>query len=135
MYTEFAHFFLCHVIFGRHGTRNYSPRSPMVRIHTCCTNIYNTYRLIVGSSTIISTFLPVVCYKIFLVCNHESLIGSSEVVWFLDFIQTLPMEVVAVWSSKVSGAAVIFLLNRYVFGVSIVLTLAGTMPGMTTNSR
>lgn len=41
----------------------------------------------------------------------------------IDFVQTLPMQIEAVWLSKMTGTAVIYLVNRYAFGMSFILTL------------
>ncbi|EIM82967.1 uncharacterized protein STEHIDRAFT_160579 [Stereum hirsutum FP-91666 SS1] len=48
---------------------------------------------------------------------------SSSILWMFDFIQTLPMEIEGVWSSRPTGTAAIFLVNRYCFGMSLILQL------------
>ncbi|KAJ3729196.1 hypothetical protein DFJ43DRAFT_1083979 [Lentinula guzmanii] len=35
--------------------------------------------------------------------------------WIADFIETLPTEINAIWRKKLTGASVLFLINRYIF--------------------
>lgn len=52
-----------------------------------------------------------------------------------DYIHTLPMEINAVWSSKASGTAFIFLMNRYSYGVGLILELVTGSPGSASDKR
>lgn len=47
----------------------------------------------------------------------------------IDFIQTLPMQIEAVWFSKLTGTAVIYLVNRYTFGIFFVSNLVYVSSG------
>lgn len=59
----------------------------------------------------------------------------SEALWALDFIQTLPMEIQAVWFGKLSGPAILFLVNRYSFGISVIVEVLFSGPGSATDKR
>lgn len=54
----------------------------------------------------------------------------------LDYLETLPMEIEAVWPNlrHPTGIAIIYLLNRYLFGLSSILNLLTIIPGSTTNT-
>lgn len=56
-------------------------------------------------------------------------------VFFLDYVQTLPMEIEAVWSSRLTGASIVFLLNRYVFAASLILSILYQGPGSASDKR
>lgn len=60
---------------------------------------------------------------------------DTSALWFYDYIQTLPMEITVAWSRKPTGAAVIFLINRYAFGIYLTLQLAFQMPGSASDLR
>lgn len=53
--------------------------------------------------------------------------------WILDYIQTLPMEVEAIWMNKMSATSILFLLNRYVFIWYLVCQIIFGMPGTMSN--
>ncbi|EIM83441.1 uncharacterized protein STEHIDRAFT_113570 [Stereum hirsutum FP-91666 SS1] len=62
------------------------------------------------------------------VIKNYSLVSSS-ILWIIDFFQTLPMEIDSVWLNKMNGTAIIFLVNRYVFALYLILGLAYGVPG------
>lgn len=45
------------------------------------------------------------------------------------------MEISIVWSRKPSGTAVIFLLNRYMFGIYLILNAVFVIPGSVSDER
>lgn len=61
----------------------------------------------------------------------HSLLTSYDLegIWMVDFVQTLPMQIEAVWLRKFTGSAVIYLVNRYMFGLSIILSLVPLTSG------
>ncbi|EIM86080.1 uncharacterized protein STEHIDRAFT_111622 [Stereum hirsutum FP-91666 SS1] len=65
--------------------------------------------------------------RVWIISNYT--IVSSTAVWLLDLLQTLPMEINIVWSSKPTGTAVIFLLNRYIFGIYLIMITLFSSPG------
>ncbi|EIM79377.1 uncharacterized protein STEHIDRAFT_116578 [Stereum hirsutum FP-91666 SS1] len=50
---------------------------------------------------------------LWLVENYTIL--SANTMWLMDFVYTLPMEWRAIWSKKLTGTSILFLLNRYLF--------------------
>lgn len=38
---------------------------------------------------------------------------STSALWIYDYLQTLPMEIQAIWSRKLTMTSLLFLLNRY----------------------
>ncbi|EIM81217.1 uncharacterized protein STEHIDRAFT_125481 [Stereum hirsutum FP-91666 SS1] len=54
---------------------------------------------------------------------------SATCIWMIDFVQTLPIQIEAAWSRKSTGSAVIYLVNRYTFGMSIILSLVPLSSG------
>lgn len=53
----------------------------------------------------------------------------------LDYVQTLADEIRVVWSNKLTATGALYFLNRYAFGVYLVLTLAIASPGSATDAR
>lgn len=45
------------------------------------------------------------------------------------------MEISIVWSSKPTGTAVIFLLNRYIFGIYLIMITLFSSPGSVSDER
>lgn len=45
------------------------------------------------------------------------------------------MEISIVWSRKPTGTAVIFLLNRYIFGIYLILNAVSVSPGSVSDKR
>ncbi|EIM81702.1 uncharacterized protein STEHIDRAFT_115077 [Stereum hirsutum FP-91666 SS1] len=54
---------------------------------------------------------------------------SANALWILDYLQTLPMEIEAIWMKKMSGSSLLFLLNRYLFIVYLVCQTISETPG------
>lgn len=79
--------------------------------------------------------------------GEPSLISSKQLVrstkcpmfpalWLYDYIQTLPMEVEAIWLRRMTGSSVLFLANRYLIFTSIALSLfTGVMGGVISRER
>lgn len=72
------------------------------------------------------------CYVcVTIIYTLHSLLKSYalEGIWMIDFVQTLPIQIEAAWSRKSTGSAVIYLVNRYTFGMSIILSLVPLSSG------
>ncbi|KAF9066377.1 hypothetical protein BDP27DRAFT_1268649 [Rhodocollybia butyracea] len=61
--------------------------------------------------------------------NYTAL--SAFVLWFYDFSLTLPTEVRSIWSSRLTGSSMIFILSRYSFLLYAVMQLVIFLPGTT----
>ncbi|KAF9064634.1 hypothetical protein BDP27DRAFT_1367049 [Rhodocollybia butyracea] len=63
--------------------------------------------------------------------NYTTL--SSSVLFFYDFFLTLPSELRLIWSRRLTGSSVIFILSRYSLLLHQILFLAGNLalPGQT----
>lgn len=62
-------------------------------------------------------------------CHFMLILRLFTGMWAVDFFQTLPMEIQVVWSTKLTGTAILFLVNRYAFGVANTFNLATTFFG------
>lgn len=64
--------------------------------------------------------------------NYTAL--SAVALWFQDFFLTFPTEVRTIWSRKMTGSSILFLLSRYSFmlfaAIQLVLFLPGHMTAM-----
>ncbi|KAJ3742998.1 hypothetical protein DFH05DRAFT_1498896, partial [Lentinula detonsa] len=49
--------------------------------------------------------------------------------WIADFIETLPAEINAIWQKKLTGASVLFLINRYILLLSLICEIVPSLPG------
>lgn len=76
-----------------------------------------------GALVVPSHFLP----------SIVALILSEQALWIIDFLQTLPMEIEAVWSRTLTGTKILFLLNRYSFALYLFGTLRIILPGAVSN--
>lgn len=65
----------------------------------------------------------------------NSTVVSTPALWMFDLLQTLPMEISIVWSRKLTGTAVIFLLNRYIFGIYLIVAVVSESPGSVSDER
>lgn len=87
-----------------------------------------------GSSRTTSTFQPRVRdYSTNSLFVDRTIDCGSEVVWIVDFVQTLPMQIEAVWLRKLTGTSVIYLTNHFTAGMTFVLALVGNSPGSASN--
>ncbi|EIM85383.1 uncharacterized protein STEHIDRAFT_158018 [Stereum hirsutum FP-91666 SS1] len=59
---------------------------------------------------------------------------SAMTLWLVDFFDTLTMEIEAVWKGRITGTAMIFIVNRYAFAANLIVTLIPQMPGFASNS-
>lgn len=55
--------------------------------------------------------------------------------WISEYIQTLPMEIEAVWKKKISGTSFLFLINRYSFLVYFMAQTYSNLPGSATDQE
>ncbi|KAJ3793915.1 hypothetical protein GGU11DRAFT_798089 [Lentinula aff. detonsa] len=60
---------------------------------------------------------------------------SATTLWIADFIETLPTEINAIWQKKLTGASVLFLINRYIFLLSLILEIVPSLPGNQKNEE
>ncbi|EIM89211.1 uncharacterized protein STEHIDRAFT_154890 [Stereum hirsutum FP-91666 SS1] len=65
--------------------------------------------------------------QIWTIANYT--IVSATILWLYDFFQTLPAEIEAMWSKKLTITAAIFFVDRYGFGGARLLELAYNVPG------
>lgn len=49
------------------------------------------------------------------------------VLWFTNFLQTIPMEIEAVWSRKMTMTSLMFLLNRHAFALFLLVSIVSTL--------
>lgn len=54
---------------------------------------------------------------------------SSSVLWFHEYLQTLPMEIENIWRRKLSTPSILFLINRYIASISVVVSICGEIGG------
>ncbi|KAF9069484.1 hypothetical protein BDP27DRAFT_1420939 [Rhodocollybia butyracea] len=60
---------------------------------------------------------------------------SAYVLWFYDFFLTLPAESRSIWSSRLTGTSILFILSRYSFLLFAAIGLAIFLPGKMTDTR
>ncbi|KAJ3786423.1 hypothetical protein GGU10DRAFT_332318 [Lentinula aff. detonsa] len=60
---------------------------------------------------------------------------SATTLWIADFIETLPTEINAIWRKKLTGASVLFLINRYIFLLSLIPQAFIILPGNDDNKQ
>ncbi|KAJ3743008.1 hypothetical protein DFH05DRAFT_1498936, partial [Lentinula detonsa] len=60
---------------------------------------------------------------------------SAITLWIADFIETLPTEINAIWQKKLTGASVLFLINRYSFLLSLIFGIPISLPGNDDNKQ
>ncbi|KAJ3781059.1 hypothetical protein GGU10DRAFT_336673 [Lentinula aff. detonsa] len=53
---------------------------------------------------------------------------SATTLWIADFIETLPTEINGIWQKKLTGASVLFLINRYSFLLSLMFGIPSSLP-------
>ncbi|KAF9061102.1 hypothetical protein BDP27DRAFT_1338656 [Rhodocollybia butyracea] len=58
---------------------------------------------------------------------------SAVAFWFYDFFLTFPTEVRSIWSNRLNGGSVLFILNRYSSLLYVVMQLALLSPGKMTD--
>ncbi|KAJ3742994.1 hypothetical protein DFH05DRAFT_1498889, partial [Lentinula detonsa] len=72
-------------------------------------------------------------------CNHTTPLScmqtNTTALWIADFIETLPTEINAIWQKKLTGASVLFLINRYIFLFSLFSQILFNLPGNETNEQ
>lgn len=56
------------------------------------------------------------------------------VLWLHDYLETLPQEIKVIWPQRLSGATILFLLNRHAMILYLVLALFTTVPGTASDS-
>lgn len=62
---------------------------------------------------------------------HACVLG----LWVADWVQTVPMEIDAVWFSKTTGPKVLFFVNRYGLWIASGLGIIYTVPAFVTDTR
>ncbi|KAJ3805350.1 hypothetical protein F5876DRAFT_17795, partial [Lentinula aff. lateritia] len=55
--------------------------------------------------------------------------------WIADHIETLPTEFRSIWKRKMTGTSVLFLINRYMFFLFLVLQAVFNLPGNGTDKQ
>ncbi|KAJ3745493.1 hypothetical protein DFH05DRAFT_1542414 [Lentinula detonsa] len=60
---------------------------------------------------------------------------SAITLWIADFIETLPTEINAIWQKKLTGASVLFLINRYSLLFSLIVQISLSLPGNEKNEQ
>lgn len=55
--------------------------------------------------------------------------------WMTDFVYTLPMEIEAIWSRNVTGTSILYLVNRYAYGLSLIMITVLDAPGSRSDKR
>ncbi|KAJ3794020.1 hypothetical protein GGU11DRAFT_797788 [Lentinula aff. detonsa] len=72
-------------------------------------------------------------------CDHTTPLShmstNTIALWIADFIATLPTEINAIWRKKLTGASVLFLINRYSLLFSIIVQISLSLPGNETNEQ
>ncbi|KAJ3743002.1 hypothetical protein DFH05DRAFT_1498917 [Lentinula detonsa] len=71
--------------------------------------------------------------------NHTTplshLSTNTTALWIADFIETLPTEIKAIWQKKLTGASVLFLINRYIFLLALIFEIFISVPGNQKNEE
>lgn len=67
------------------------------------------------------------------IAKPELMFVTSVALWLVDFFDTLTMEIEAVWKRKMTGTAMIFIVNRYAFAANLIVNLISAMPGFASN--
>ncbi|KAJ3731722.1 hypothetical protein DFJ43DRAFT_1139063 [Lentinula guzmanii] len=72
-------------------------------------------------------------------CDHTTplshMSSNTIALWIADFIATLPTEINEIWRRKLTGAAVLFLINRYSLLFSVIVQISLSLPGNETNEQ
>ena len=55
--------------------------------------------------------------------------------WIADYIETLPAEIHTIWLKKQTGTSFLFVLNRYIFLIQLVLQWVANFPGSSTDNQ
>ncbi|GAW00722.1 hypothetical protein LENED_002268 [Lentinula edodes] len=55
--------------------------------------------------------------------------ASASALWIVDHIETLPTELNSIWRKEFTGTSVLFLVNRYMFLLFIVMEGFQNFPG------
>lgn len=55
-------------------------------------------------------------------------------VWLYDYIDTLPTEILVIWSNRLTITSSVFLINRYGFLIYLVFSLAASVGGTMTDT-
>ncbi|KAJ3992831.1 hypothetical protein F5050DRAFT_1852734 [Lentinula boryana] len=71
--------------------------------------------------------------RVWMIANYA--IISAITLWIADFIETLPTEINAIWRKKLTGASVLFLINRYSFLLSLIFEILLSLPGNDDNKH
>ncbi|KAJ4465976.1 hypothetical protein C8J55DRAFT_440206 [Lentinula edodes] len=62
-------------------------------------------------------------------------VAASSMLWIADHVETLPTEFTSIWKRKITGASILFLVNKYVFLLFIVFGAILDLPGNGTNRQ
>lgn len=54
---------------------------------------------------------------------------SVSALWFYEYLQTLPMEIENIWKRRISTPSILFLINRYMASISVVVSICGEIGG------
>ncbi|KAJ3746078.1 hypothetical protein DFH05DRAFT_1483637, partial [Lentinula detonsa] len=72
-------------------------------------------------------------------CNHITPLScmqtNTTALWIADFIETLPTKINAIWQKKLTGASVLFLINRYIFLLYLIFLIVPSLPGNQKNKE
>ncbi|EIM84453.1 uncharacterized protein STEHIDRAFT_112822 [Stereum hirsutum FP-91666 SS1] len=71
-------------------------------------------------------------YWILLIDNRTTF--SATTVWLYDYIDTLPTEILVIWSNCLTITSSVFLINRYGFLIYLVFSLAASVGGTMTDT-
>ncbi|KAJ3780219.1 hypothetical protein GGU10DRAFT_337353 [Lentinula aff. detonsa] len=71
--------------------------------------------------------------RVWMISNYAFI--SATTLWIADFIETLPTEINAIWQKKLTGASVLFLINRYIFLLSLIFEILSGLPGNDDNKQ
>ena len=55
--------------------------------------------------------------------------------WIADYIETLPAEIHTIWLKKQMGTSFLFVLNRYIFLIQLVLQWVPDLSGSNTDNQ
>lgn len=62
----------------------------------------------------------------------DHILGSYDlVIWLYDYVQTFHIEVESIWSKRVTGVSILFILNRYLMIANIAIGTYFGIPGPT----
>ncbi|EIM85378.1 uncharacterized protein STEHIDRAFT_111971 [Stereum hirsutum FP-91666 SS1] len=73
------------------------------------------------------------CFDFLEFIAKPELMIISVALWLVDFFDTLTMEIEAAWKGRMTGTAIIFIVNRYAFAGNLIVQLVFQKPGLASN--